>query len=243
MNFKQGTLSLREYYESFEELKEAVIFGNGGGLADHPNLLRHIEANEPDDLHRLYPGVRPRMPSIPPEGATEADLLESIEEMVEYRNDYRDYERELEKYKNVLSDSATEAYLGALFIMNANRTHYEGVIEDLHNEFLVGRVKWPVNLHAAYRQLEGFRKQERKGNNNNQRRKGNDDNRQSDGGSQISFVQFAATPGTDGRLFASITCNKCGDKGHYADRCPSPSHAILCERGTLVSTLSSALAK
>ena len=112
MNFKQGTLSLREYYESFEELKEAVIFENGGGLADHPNLLRHIEANEPDDLHRLYPRVRPRMPSIPPEGATEADLLEYIEEMVEYRNDYRDYERELDEYKKALSDSATEAYLG-----------------------------------------------------------------------------------------------------------------------------------
>jgi hypothetical protein len=160
------------------------------------------------------------MPSIPPEGATEADLLEYIEEMVEYRNDYRDYERELDNYKKALSDSATEAYLGALFIMNANRTHYEGVIEDLHNEILVGRVKWPINLHAAYRQLEGFRKQERKGN-NNQRRKGNDGNRQSDGGSQVSFVQSDATTGTDGRLFAFITCNKCGDKGRYADRCPS----------------------
>lgn len=91
MNFKQGGLSLREYYECFEELKEAVIFGNGGGLTDHPNLLRHIEANEPDDLRRLYPGVKPRMPSIPPDGSTEAELLEYIEDMVEYRGDYRDY--------------------------------------------------------------------------------------------------------------------------------------------------------
>ncbi len=123
--------------------------------------------------------------------------------------------------KEQKAEKAREMYIGVLFLRGADRKRFGGLWTDLENQHSRGHNQYPENLTDAYALLVNY-----------QNPRKYDQPRSvpvpppAATPPEITGLSFAQTsitavPGTDGKLFPNITCNKCTDKGHYANLCPS----------------------
>lgn len=105
-------------------------------------------------------------------------------------------------------DAAREKYLACVFLAGVNRGRYENVIDDLNNDFLLGKVTYPSDTSAMLTLLS---------------------NRRGHGGTskEEQALRDGLTEGTsfhqdshaDQHEFPDIKCYNCNQKGHYASAC------------------------
>jgi hypothetical protein len=123
-------------------------------------------------------------------------------------------------------------YLGTAFILGPDRARYGKLVENLENDFLQGRDGYPITLTGAYNLLTNWKQDPR----NNLRAVGSandgvaftsiDDHEEGDEGQQPDIM--LNTTGKKGRKKreprdkSTITCRRCGKRGHWPSECDNP---------------------
>ena len=99
---------------------------------------------------------------------------------------------------------ARQKYLACVFIAGASRKRYGRMINDLNNAYLTGRDQYPESVEAAMTMLSHY-KQEATSTNSRSAPVENDG------------LGFAQT----NRDLSTVKCFRCGEMGHYANKCPN----------------------
>ena len=142
------------------------------------------------------------------------------------------YGRDANKLLTAAEKSVTQDnYLAVAFILGADRNRYGKLVEDA---FLQGRNDYPDTLAGAYNLLSNWRQDPRNqlraaGSNDGvafvNSETGNDEEGSEDTEQEVSFN----TTGKKGknakrepRDKSTITCRRCGEKGHWPSECDNP---------------------
>ena len=126
-----------------------------------------------------------------------------------------------------------DQYLGTAFILMSDRNRFGKLVEDLENAYLHGRNDYPETLAAAYSLLIGWRQDPR-----NQLRaagsndgvtfattgEGDDEEGDDDAEQEVSLNNNGkkAKKKREPRDKSTITCRRCGEKGHWPSECDNP---------------------
>ena len=104
-----------------------------------------------------------------------------------------------------LANDVENRLLGAAFIICADRQRFGRLIESIENDFVEGRDRFPVSVNDAYHRLSNYTYDPRIG-------------QREVGGGEIAFVN-AEGKGNKTRNVENVTCHRCKQKGHYANKC------------------------
>ena len=102
--------------------------------------------------------------------------------------------------------------IGHTYLVGSNLDRATYLLKDLANNYAKGDNKYPLNLDRAIKLLAGYKSLISYDGRNQPRTRSNTRH------DRVGFAQ--AVKGTNNKLHPNITCNKCGKKGHYANRCP-----------------------
>jgi hypothetical protein len=156
-----------------------------------------------------------------------------IAEYIFCDRDYPDAVPDLDGY-----DRAREETLALAIIRNADGACFGSLRNELANAFLLGQDKYPKDSTAAYNLLVNYRplispkppqQQNRNTNQSQATHKSTAPPTTSptpaSAPNEVNGITFAqvgtVVPGTNGEVFAHITCSKCKQPGHFANRCPN----------------------
>ena len=107
-----------------------------------------------------------------------------------------------------LKDIATDVehrLMGVKFVLCADRHRFGRLIESIRNDFIEGEDRYPTSVNDAYHHLTNYTYDPRLG-------------QREVGGGEISFVN-AEGKGNKPRNIESVTCHRCKQTGHYANKC------------------------
>jgi len=109
---------------------------------------------------------------------------------------------------------ARDAFLACLFLAGVDRGRYKSVIDELNNEFILGKVNYPKDVPGMLNLLI------------NRRGAGGDKQMDAirDGVGGISF-------GQTGKQYTNFRCHNCGKKGHIRRDCPLKKHNNTSGKG------------
>ena len=129
--------------------------------------------------------------------------------------------------------------LGEAFLKRADQQKYGKLMTSIRDQHSFKKDVYPKTLHEAYELLENHSssKVHRNADQGNSSRRGAGNRGRGgregrgrrgrwgrEGRGRVGVMQFTqspeATPGSDGRTVARITCFKCNKTGHYSDFCP-----------------------
>jgi hypothetical protein len=149
-----------------------------------------------------------------------------LNEYVATRNNI-DYDHMDAAEEEDVQNESHERYLAVAFILGADKLRYGRLLESLENNFLQGQNRYPATVTAAYGLLTNWKQDPR----NYVRAIG----RVNDG---VSFTNVDGGDAKDGDVTLAtdgqgkkggnnskkkdklhITCRRCGEKGHYSDKC------------------------
>eukprot|EP00957_Ditylum_brightwellii_P021589 1627413-Ditylum_brightwellii.AAC.1 len=119
-----------------------------------------------------------------------------------------------EEEKAEWEKKSEEKFLACCFIKKICRVRYERLIEDLHNNYLLGRCSYPLTVASAYDLINGYQDKSR------HRTVGATTN------GALSFSTIGeekeiVPPTNGGKTRADIQCHKCHKFGHFANQCPN----------------------
>jgi len=121
------------------------------------------------------------------------------------------------------SVKARKKFLAIAFLLGGKVDLYGNLVVELENDFLKGNDFFPSTVTEAYQLMANY--SQRKTVNVNPVRRQN----------AVGFLQSSTgnsnrkpVKGTDERVHASIQCFKCGDYGHYSDKCPKSTSLFQC---------------
>lgn len=105
---------------------------------------------------------------------------------------------------------AENAYLACLYLSKVNRNKYKQAIDDLNNDFLLGREVYPKDVQAMMTLLTN-------------RRGGGGRSARADAMEDGVLVRssFAQQGRKGGKGRANVECFICHEKGHYQNQCPN----------------------
>lgn len=117
--------------------------------------------------------------------------------------------------------------LAVSFLKRADRRRFGPLWSSLENQFSLGNDQYPTDLTAAYSVLVSYKLPKQR---NTPRTELGTATALLDG---MTFAQATNTtvPGSDGVTHERVTCYRCENKGHYADRCPTESDVQLLQSG------------
>ena len=141
------------------------------------------------------------------------------------------YGREANKLLTAAEKAVTkDNYLAIVFILGADRNRCGKLVEDLENAFLQGRNDYPDTLSGAFNLLSNWRQDPR-----NQLRAagtndgvtfttadGDDDQGADDSDPDVSLNTTGNKGKKKTRDKSTITCRRCGEKGHWPSECDNP---------------------
>jgi len=131
---------------------------------------------------------------------------------------------------------ARDRTLALAFMKQANRCRFGTLWADLENQFSRGNDQYLIDLTAAYSLLVNFKPPKRE----EPRRNARSQEAAVEEEDGITFVQSGEViAGADGVTHTGVTCFRCENKGHYADKCPNGPNATLlqAEAATAVTLL------
>ena len=121
-----------------------------------------------------------------------------------------------------VQDKGKNQYLACLFLAGVDRARFKQTLDDLHNDFQLGKVSYPEDVPSMMNYLS------------NRRGAGGGSNRVVDAlqdaapmGAAFAQVQWGnngnnqGNQGNQGRKLRKGKCKTCGGIGHWADQCPS----------------------
>jgi len=184
------------------------------------------------DAHNAYHAY------CPAQGASMVTFLEEFTALVDTIEHYDgcighdtaliDYEMTVTTLE-AKKKGARDKLLAMDFLKKAPKARYGLLLTELDNLFSRGADQYPKDLVEAHALLVNYQPPrshtpkvppEKPGGEKEDR-------------SELTFAQIAAaTPGTDGALYAHIQCFACKGKGHYADMCPKDNAVQLFQSGT-----------
>jgi len=185
--------------------------------------LRYFYLNRQRDsqnLHRYFETFQVMTESIERYGGTFGDHDAYVREVMEQDGlDFNDDSME-ESVREKYFEKARKKFLAIAFLLGGKPDLYENLVVDLENDYLKGNDFFPSTVTEAYQLMANYsQKKELGAPRNNRRHNG------------IGFLQTSnkkLVKGTDGRIHDSIQCYKCGDTGHYSDKCPKSTSLLQC---------------
>jgi hypothetical protein len=111
-------------------------------------------------------------------------------------------EKELRNTRKIGKDK----YLVMALIRGADRGRYSRLMDDLKNQFTMGRNNYPRNITAAYNLILNYRIT----------RQPQQSTRIINDSESVSFATVEKPPD-----IATVKCYRCQEKGHYASSCPT----------------------
>jgi hypothetical protein len=118
-------------------------------------------------------------------------------------------------------DMVREMSWANLFIIHADRNRYGTLITNLQNDFTAGNNNYPMTLNEAKLRLSLWKENHIPGRNMN--------------GTGTSFANIGDNNKGKNKNKDHITCFKCQEKGHYANRCPNEK--VEAPVGTMNTTV------
>lgn len=114
---------------------------------------------------------------------------------------------------------ARDRTLAIALIRGADRTRYGTLIDDLSNQYAMGKDEYPTDITSAYSLLVNYKTPT---NARVRTTEATSTNRPaaSPESSAMTFTQRGAVAGTNGVVHDGITCYSCQALGHYAGDCP-----------------------
>lgn len=108
-------------------------------------------------------------------------------------------------------DDARDKYLACVFLAGVDRERHMGVIDDLNNDFLLGKVTYPSDTSAMLTLLSN-----RRGNG------GTSKQEQALRDGVVEGASFQQQEEDDQNEYPDIKCYNCNKMGHYANDCKKP---------------------
>lgn len=207
--------------------------------------------------HTIHEATRRLMAFQQPRTMTVATYLEQFQNLVDVIQHtggtigfHNGIIAEVAKAENVEFENATEAqvtsfqvtgrerYLATAFFLNSDRSRFGRLIEDTENGFLKTHSGYPETVNDAYNLLVNWKQDPR---NYAQVVGGSDGvsfNTVGDDGITLNTQGRRSAPGKGKNApdISTITCFKCGEKGHYSPDCPSSGDSQSVRSGITQAT-------
>lgn len=115
---------------------------------------------------------------------------------------------------------ARDRTLAIALIRGSDRTRYGTLIDDLSNQYAMGKDDYPSDITSAYSLLVNYRTPTNARSRQTEAPASNQTAGRSPEASAMAFTQRGAVAGTNGVIHDGITCYNCQGMGHYAGDCP-----------------------
>ena len=213
---------VRQKVESNENFEEVARTGNGIGLliilkgiSFHFQSQKYACHSIHEALKRFYNCSQGRFATTQAYMEHFTNVMDVVTQSGGSILGHTGIEDAIIKEKELNRDNLTAAELSTIvadaeartkaiaFLLGCDRSRYGKLVEDLENDFLQGRNNYPKTVVGAYNLLTNWKQENRFGWR----------------APQADGVAFT-TDGKKAPTKKTVTCHKCGVKGHYATECP-----------------------